>query len=401
MSRANAGLWLRGALHVELRGEAAAAIITQLQQTGHTLRRVRVHRKTATLIVSLGDFSDLYILCRRHRVKMRFIERIGFVFWLKRIRRRKSMVLGPVLFFAILYTASSIIWQVSVNGVSEETSAAVRDAAAEAGISVGAWKWSVGDLTAVQDKVLSKVPSLIWVGATITGSKAKLEAIEKIPGTDKKPLQPQDIVAREPGVIEHVYATRGKVVAKAGQVVKPGDVLITGNLSEDGTQVPAQGKVMAEVWYTSNVTLPLTVPHSGLTGESVSRDYVLIGNFPLRVWGWKAIEFQDSVEQTEDTTWHIGSFQLPIQYRKVIEQEATTTAYTLSKQQAERTALSLALQDVQGRMGEDGTLLEQQILHQKVSHGKLYETVLTKVEQDIGVAKSIPKAKPPKQENDG
>lgn len=394
-------LWLQGALHVQLRGDEAAQIVTMLQRRGHTLRRVRVYRKTATLIIPLSDFSDLYILCRRHHVKMRFIERIGLVFWLKKVRRRKSMVLGPLLFVAILYIASSLIWQVSVTGVSEDTAAAIRDAAADAGISVGAWRWSVGDLTAVQDRVLAKVPSLIWVGATMNGSTAKLEAIEKVPGTDEKPLKPQDIVAKQPGVIEYVYATRGKVVVKSGQVVRPGDVLITGNLSEDGTQVPAQGKVMAEVWYTSRIILPLKVPQSGLTGESVGKDYLVFGNLPVRIWGWKATSYQDAVEQTVQSEWRVGDVQLPIQYRHVEMEETTKSAYTLSRRQAASKAQALALQDVQGRIGSEGTLLEQRILHQKVSHGKLYETVLTKVEQDIGAARAIPKVEPQKQTNDG
>lgn len=401
MRAGSSKLWWQGALHVELRGDAVDVVITQLQQSGRTLHRIRVREHRGTLIIALRDFSALYTLCRRHHVRIRFIERIGFVFWLRRLSGRKSMVVGPALFVLIICLASSMLWQVTVTGVSEDTRGALREAAAQSGITVGAWKGSIADLAVVQDRILSKLPNLVWVGASITGGKANLEAIEKVPGVPGKPKSPQDIVAGKPAVILHVYATRGKVLVQPGQVVHPGQVLVTGNLGEDGTQVPAQAEVFAEVWYTSQVTMPLAVAQQGLTGDYVTKDYLTVGSLQLRIWGWKAQHFAQSVNQVKETDWHLGNLRLPFQYRQVKVAQTTKTALLQSRKKASERAPVLALQDVQGRMGEDGTVLAQRVLHQEVSHGKLYETILTKVEQDIGVGKPIPEAITPKQKDDG
>lgn len=389
MSASRLTQWVSGFLLLELRGDGTAEVLVDLQQAGIPLHHVRVWGARCTLGINLSDFRVCLRICRRHRVKIRFIEKEGLPFLSRKWMRRKSMLVGAGVFFALLYIMGSMVWQVSVSGVDEEEQTAVLQAAHECGLYRGAWKNSLDDVTILQGKMLDKLPGFIWIGVQLEGGKVTLEGLPKVPNVTPGQEAPRNVVAAKPGVIRGVYATRGQSMVKAGQVVHPGQVLISGILGEGAKQVPADGEVMAEVWYTSKVEVPLKVTQSALTGNTASRDYLVVGPWAIRVWGWEQPDYKGTFEQSEDEELNVGGLRMPVHLRRVTLYEATAGAVQQSRQQAEQTALRLVSQDVQRQMGEDGVILTQKVLQFEVSHGKLYETVLTRTEENIGVAAAI------------
>lgn len=381
--------WWHGFLLMELRGQSVSEALRAFQQEGIELYYVKVRSGRSTLGISRHDFASFYSICRQHGVKIRFIKKEGFPFLAKRWAKRKCMIAGFGLFLSLVYGMSAMIWQVSVTGVDEEAQATVLQAAKECGLYPGAWKGPLEDVQVIQNRLLEKIPSLVWVGVQVEGSKAKLEALEKIPNTEKIDATPHNLIAAKPAVIRYVYATRGQSLVKPGQVVHPGQIVISGNLGEGVKSVPATGRVLAEVWYTSKVEMPLQVIHSGLTGAFVNRDYLMFGSATLRVWGWQQPDYKSTYEQSNDTDFHLGNWAVPIQLRKVTVYEAFPEAVSKSEQSAEQSAIHLAAQDVRRHMAEEGEILTQTVLHREVSHGKLYETILTRTEEDIGVAAAM------------
>lgn len=394
MSGAHFDHFVFGSLHIELRGSGIASVIAQMHQAGARLEHVRVHGHHGTMVIGLNDFWPLYRACRTHRVKLRILARQGMPFVVRHMKRRKMMVFGAVSFVGLLFVMSSVIWQVSVSGVQEETMQAVLQAAKESGLYVGAWRSSVRDLAAVQARMLQQMPSLVWAGIEVNGSKASVKVIERVKGVDQAPVVPHNLVASKPAVIQKVFATRGNVLVHPGQVVQPGQVVVSGDLGQ-GKLVPAEGQVWAEVWYTSNVTLPLSVTQQDLTGLSSSHEDLTVGSISLRILGWQQPQYPMSTESVSETDWHIGSFRLPVQWRKVTDYEVANWAVSKTTKEAEQAAKRLAMQDVQAQIGKETTILGQTVLQSHISHGKLYATVLTRVEEDIGVSAPIPKPAPP------
>lgn len=382
-----------GSLHLELRGARVSYVISEMHRAGVRLEYVRVHDDRGTLVIALGDFWHLYRACRTHRVKIRIVGRQGLPFLIRHVRRRKMMVAGAGAFVGILFLMNSLVWQVTVTGAKEETVQAVLSAAKESGLYVGAWKSSVADLSAIQAKMLKKMPALVWAGIEINGSKANIKVVERIPGVPEAAVTPQNLVAGKPAVIQRVFATRGNVLVKPGQVVQPGQILISGDLGQ-GKLVPATGQVWAEVWYTSNVTLPLQVSRQELTGSSVTHEDLAVGSVSLRILGWEHPHYAMSTETSTETDWHIGSWKLPVQWRTTTDYEVANWAVSRTTEQAVQAARNLALQDVEAQIGKETKILGQTVLQSRASHGKLYATVLTRVEEDIGVAAPIPNPSP-------
>jgi similar to stage IV sporulation protein len=376
---------LYGFLVVELRGEQIQAVLSSMYEQGVALHDVSTRDKRFVAGVSLRDFDALYRSCRKHRVKMRFLRREGLPFVLRSAKRRKAWLVGAALFFAIVYAMGGLVWQVDVSGVEDETRMAVLQAARDAGIYRGAWKRSLGTNEQMQSQLLKRLPNLMWVGVQVEGTKVNIEAVEKIPDTDPLQSRPHNVIAGKPGVIRRVFANRGNVVVKTGQVVHPGEVVISGALGGGSKFVPAEGKVLAEVWYQSTITVPLSVRQSALTGEHTERKYLAIGGFAIRIWGFEQPQYLASIEREDTHTWKLGSWELPIQLKDVTLYEVSPAEERQSQLQAEQTALELAAQDVRAQMNGDGTILGQRVLHREVRHGKLYATILTRTEEDIGV----------------
>ncbi|MCL6516353.1 sporulation protein YqfD [Alicyclobacillus sp.] len=382
---------LPGWLTLELRGEDIPAVLAACANRGMRLSAVRVRGERCTLTLSLGDYREFYPICRRHRVRFRVLARQGPAFTARRARRRPAFFLSAALFVAVVYACGSVVWQVDVGGqVSEEGRMALLEAARDSGLRPGVWKGSLPDALTLQAEILRRAPSMLWVGVEMDGAKARLEAIERVPGPEVKPASPHNLVAARPGVIRHVFATRGQVVVRPGQVVQPGQILVSGSLGGGAAEVPAEGRVMAEVWYTSHVEVPLTVGIEGLTGQTAERGYLVVGPWAIHVWGWRMPTFTAHAERADESDWHLGAWRLPVQWRNVTLFEATESQVSLDEAAARARALELAAQDVRRQMGEGG-VLGQTVLQSRVDHGKLYATVLTRTEEDIGVPAPIPK----------
>lgn len=377
-----------GYVFMEVRGSNIQALLLDMQQKGVVLHDVFVKGDRGTVGVCLRDFDAFYPACRKHGVKLRFTSRSGMPFFIRKLRRRKAMLVGIALFFVALYGLGNVIWQVDVSGVEDDSRQLVIQAARELGVYPGSWKSKVPEPDVIQSRLLKKLPNLMWVGVQMDGSKVHIEAVPKVPDVQPLNKTPHDVIAGKPGVIRRVFANRGTVMVKPGQVVHPGDVVISGNLAGGTKWVPADGQVFAEVWYNTRITVPLQVNQSALTGNHVERDYLTLGGLNLRFWGWQQPDYQATYERDETSDWKLGGLTLPVQWKQVTLYEVSPAQVKQSEDDAARNALALAAQDVRGQMRGDGEILEQTVLHREVQHGKLYETILTKTDENIGVAAS-------------
>lgn len=382
--------FFRGELVLHLRGERVGTCIAEFQQNGMFLRSVRVRQTTAKCVVLLTDFQEAYRICRHHHVKFRIVERRGLPFLGQRLLHRKAFLLGSVLFVCIIYGLSATVWRIDIVGVTDhESQMEIRNAARSVGLFVGQRTSKLTDLATMQRAILAKTPNFVWIGLHQQGSVSQIQAIPKVEGVKKIPEVPQNIVADRPGVVQTVTVTRGRAVIKAPTYVKPGQVLISGILSEGEPNVPAAGRVMAEVWYQSQVNVPLHVSHSGLTGKFITRTYIQMAGARFRIWGFQEPHFSDVYQRESVTHWQFGHIPLPIQLSRIRIYQVTHTAQNSSMQAAQKSALTLAASDVNKEVGMDGQMLGQSVLHHRVDHGTLYETILTRVLQNVGVPVTI------------
>ena len=189
----------------------------------------------------------------------------GFGRLRSRYGKRYGLLLGALVFAALLWVSTLFVWRVDVSGTELLSKAEVSAELSEMGVKVGA-KISDVDRSAVLNTFLREHPELSWAALNFKGTTAILilKETEEKPDSGEK-TESRLMVAAESGVVRSVTVSEGKAAVKVGTVVNKGDVLISGLISGSGAQITdspslrvtnACGSVKAEVVRKASVSIP-------------------------------------------------------------------------------------------------------------------------------------------------
>ncbi len=373
--------WLKGYVKIEVWNDAEQTLLKTIVASRISLWDVRQSEQFYTLYVLLPDLPHVLQEARSMRVKVRFASKTGLPFLWWHARRRKVFLVGAAFFVASLYMLSSFIWHVEIIGTDqpEEVGSALK----QLNIYPGSLFYRVMAQDDVQLALLELLPEVSWVGVKIQGTSVFVRVIPRIAPAKRIAVNPQNIVATVPGVVENVLASNGQVLVKQGEYVTPGTVLISGVL-DNLKQVHADGKVKAIVWYRTELKLPLKRMNDQYTGSFVRHDYLVIGKFPVMVWGFSHPPYPSQHTQSITDVLQVGSYKLPIAWRVDTVFEVRQVTKTLTNAQAITSGQHFAIGEVLQMTPEGSKVIRQNILQHKLARGNLYMTVWSEVLQDIG-----------------
>ncbi|MGB9791647.1 MAG: sporulation protein YqfD [Thermacetogeniaceae bacterium] len=214
---------------------------------------VWLDRETLLVKVYAQSFRPLRHIARRANCRIRIRVKRGLPFYLHRLRRRRMLVAGGIIFCIAVYALCSFVWTVDVVGARRISPEAVRRIAAEAGLRPGVLKCQV-DGNNVAEHLMQRIPDAAFVEVDVKGRSVIRIGERMVPKSDANPCH---IIAKKDGVIESLLVLMGSPQVKEGDVVKKGDVLISGIITPPSgaksqvRYVAAKGIVRARVWYRS------------------------------------------------------------------------------------------------------------------------------------------------------
>jgi similar to stage IV sporulation protein len=175
-------------------------------------------------------------------------------------------------------------------------------------------------------------------------------------------------------IIYDMFVEEGQPVVKPNQYVKPGDLLISGVLGteEERKIVSAKGIVLGEVWYESNITVPMTQKRSTLTGEGMKRYFLNLGPLSLKVWGFGKIPY-DQYEQDKDTySFSFKGWKIPISWasEQILETNDTEVGYT--EEEAFQLGVKLGRENMYRKLQPEAEIKEENVLRKRTENGKVY-----------------------------
>ena len=178
---------------------------------------------------------------------------------LHRFSRRYSCICVMLICSFFVLFSSSLVWDVRVVGNLSVPDYVVKEALADCGLAVGDFWWSFNKRD-VETDLLQRLPSVGWISINRRGTVAYAEVVETEPPVISPPatVGANNIVAAFNGVIEEITVECGSAVVKVGDVVKKGDVLISGvvETSEGIRLSSAEGTVLAKVSADLTVNVP-------------------------------------------------------------------------------------------------------------------------------------------------
>lgn len=378
--------------------------LTEVQQAGFPLQRLRYpNEKKVTFQIPLPMALPLLRFLRQQGVRAKVIRREGLPFLGQRLWRRKFFCCSAVLSCTALWGIFSIVWSIDIEGDTSIPPAYLRALLHREGVYVGQFRHNLAEPQKMLQRIQLQLPGAAWIGMRLEGVGAVVTVVEKRhvkdePARDAPILDTQgDIVAKRSALVTEILTERGTPLAEVQDTVVAGQTLISGAYTStpdsvgqpSGTNVwvGARGRVMGEVWYTSQVEVPLRMERSVYTGRVKTRILPYLVQQLFRWPSWESGYQQQSVRQRLQPV-YLGPWELPLGWVEEEYWEIAPQVKQLTLAEAVQVGREQARAAVQGAVGSEGKVLNGKVLHQRVERGKVVLSMHFDALENIAVAQS-------------
>ncbi|MFD2672378.1 sporulation protein YqfD [Marinicrinis sediminis] len=383
---------LQGTVQIEIRGKQRSAFINAMAKRG--IQVWNVHYQDADRMfadIYVKDYFRLRPLLKQTGCRVQVRQRKGWPFRFRRIRKRKGWLAGLGLFFVCLYVLSSLVWDVQVEGNEQLSSEQILEAARQKGLYEFQWLFRLDDPENISRQLLKEFPGVSWIGIRREGVQITIKVVEATLPEPEILQNPRNLVASYDAVITNIFTEQGVPRVGKDDRVKRGDVLISGVLGDEENQeiVVADGKVMGLVWHTMHIEVPLKAQVKTYTGQKKERKYLVLGDRALKLFGYggKAYEQAETQREQQKLSWR--EWTLPISWMSEEVRESEYVTLTRTPQEAKAQGLEQARAELLSEAGEDASIVQEKLLHEKTDSGKVYMNVFFEVEQNIAKEQAI------------
>lgn len=176
-----------------------------------------------------------------------------------------------VSFLLLVNFLSNVIVRVDVIHSNKEIRELVKKSLDQEGIHLWSLKKEYQDLQEIKNKILNSYKDrLEWLEIEVEGMRYVVRIEERIKTQITNENKFCHIVANKSGIVDSIISNKGEILVHEGQYVTEGDILISGEIKhneEVKNNVCASGDVYAEVWYQTNVSLPIEYITKERTGK--------------------------------------------------------------------------------------------------------------------------------------
>lgn len=308
---------LKNNIQLEITSADITGTLDELSNAGVTLWDIETPEPlTALFKISVADIMIARSVIK-HRGDSFTIKNRNGVFWfIMKLRKRYLFLIGfGLILFLTGWLPSKILFY-EVSGCNDEMKYAIIDLACDEGVFFGS------DSSAVQsnqlkNRIISQLPGVEWAGVTVRGCVAVIEVKQgnaASPDTSKNNAV-SHIVAVTDGIIESVTAEKGVAYCTPGQLVRKGQILISG-YEDRGFSIKATeaaGEIMA---YTNHDLTAVSPRNQHVRVELKDRkiEYsLLIGKKQINLYNNSGISDSSCVKMYSRKYMSLpGGFQIPI-----------------------------------------------------------------------------------------
>ena len=341
-------LWfkrLSGHVRVRIIGTGAERFINKLIRENVQIWHVkRIEANIVSFRMFISDIPVLRKAVHYNRVKVRFEQRSGLPFIMKRMRRNGGIVLGSLIALFIIMILSNMIWKIDINGASPELEYRMNNQLKEMGVRVGGFQFFVDDPEGIQKKLTEINEDVTWIGVELNGTAYRFQVVEKEQPAELEKTSPRHLVSSKEAIIVDYFVEKGEPVITINELVKPGQLLVSGLIGneEKPELVSAKGEVFGKTWYNTEVEVALTSEFDLLTGEDFSRTTIDFGNFSIPIWGFDKEQYSNEQVEKEEKQVKFLKWTLPISISNTTVKEVEVHEKKYTEKEAKLLARELA-----------------------------------------------------------
>lgn len=407
--------YLVGYVMVKVEGNNIERFINMCMKRGILLWDMRrLDQQNISVKVRLGGFWSLRHICKKVSCKLKVKGKNGLPFYISVLKKRKMLVAGGAFFSIVLYLLSSFLWTVDVQGNKIVPKDKVILAAKRAGLANGTPKWDI-EVKEIEENILNSMPEFEWVGVKIRGTKAIINVVErKVPRVVDN--RPANIIAAKSGLIYEIIVLEGEAKVMEGDLVRRGQILITGEMVNEVQQpeqkdnliaetelknkpqtikeyryVHGQGMVKARVWY--NEYGESEIIQSGIrdTGRKARIIYIHIGGREVILKGPRGIPFskyRKVVYVKRIPNWR--NISIPVEVISTDFYETENFQINHGPEKAKKMAINKAMEIARKKLPKEYKINKQEISLIKTLDDNLIRVkILIETIEDIGSIQHI------------
>lgn len=273
------------------------------------------------------------------------IERTGLFFVASKYRMRLGFFIGAVLFAAILAAASLVVWDINIYGEKTVSEKEIEDVLRDYGVYIGSFIPRI-DTQEAEINLAVAVSDISFASINLRGTVAEVIVHEKVDRVSDSGSSPSNIIADFDGQIETVEVLGGMPVVSRGQIVRKGQLLVSGVIDSAALGyrlVKSRGNIYARTTLSFESVIPLKYEHKTYTGNEKTLKTLKFFSKNINLFTNNEIYFEnyDTIENNKRICL-FGKVELPVFFCG-----KTFHEYSLSEAtRTEAEAIKLAYRDI-------------------------------------------------------
>ncbi|MGL5642181.1 MAG: sporulation protein YqfD, partial [Paraclostridium sp.] len=178
--------------------------------------------------VDRKDIKTLKNIYRNSKYDVKVKQNMGMPFLARRIYKHKGMWICAIISLFLLMSTSLFVTDVYIQAPEGIDKTALRKELEEVGVKAGVYKKSI-ERKEVRDHIMSEFDDIAYLSINVKGTNIFVTVTKKDESlTEKKETNYCNIIAKKNGIINKVIPRSGNQVSNVGDIVREGDVLVSG-----------------------------------------------------------------------------------------------------------------------------------------------------------------------------
>ena len=384
--------YILGFVNITVEGFFVERFINTCINNGIFLWKIKKkHTTLLTANINVKEFKNIRAIAKKTKCKISINSKKGIPIILHRYRKRKLLVLLLIPIILIILMSSMYIWNIEILGLEDIEYNELVEQLAEEGIKIGERKKDI-DTKKVINNMRLKRDDISWMSLNMKGTNIIVTIVE---AEEKPDVINKDeycnIVANQRGIVTKITADTGTAVAKVGDIVEKGDILIGGYMEGKftGTRyVHAKGNVSARVWYTKKIESSFTREVTEETGETKNKYSINFNNFKINLYKTLPnFENYDTINEKNKIRL-FNNFYLPIEINKTTYIGQKKTKITYGKEELKE----ILIKELEKQFEEEGINnlnITNRVVNFYEKENSIELEMTYEVEDNIGVESKI------------
>ena len=340
------------------------------------------------------NYSELVQVAKRQKSDVTLICEKSLYRWMSMYRRRKIFVFGFVIFLIAIAISSCYITDITVSGNVDISSEEIISELDKIGFRVGVFRYGL-DVKNIQNSVMLNYDKLSWLWIELHGTSAHVSVRERIAKPDIEDRSDYcNSVASTDALITEIMPRYGRPVVKVGDVVRAGDLLITG-IAETKTgevrYMHADGIVKGRTWYEADGVYNHTRYDRYLTGDEQKRYSLTLGKHTYPLFAENNTSYKLYEHSKKEQKMNFFKKTLPISFTIDSYCEIIENGVEISDDEVVDTAVNVLGEKLAKSLRDkkDLMIIDKTHTYETLDNGNIYVKVRFECSEDIARYKPI------------